>query len=230
MASMVQFDVDTKSLSRQVNRFSVAANIPIGDAWTRALRRLARYMQAITPPGQGSGNFEGARGLDTSDKARGENAINRDLLNLFIGVRRRFSVADPDPIHRRLFANKTPGKKLRRDRPEPYAVDEIKLARLARFLRARVGKTAAQWNPGFEQLGINPPAWVSRQSAGAAKGSASRRDAFLSYQFEMSANSIPDQFAGEVERRSRYALKYTESSIGREIDAIFEKADQRAAA
>jgi len=233
MAGVVNFSVDTTQLSRTVSRFSVIANVSIFDAWTRALRRLARYMQAITPPGDGKGTVDGARGLSTADRERGNKAIERDLQNLFSSVNRRSGVGgvDPDPIHHRLFlAYKKPGKKLRRDRPTPYPADAVKLARLERFLKARVGKTAAQWNPGFEALGISPPAWISRQSAGAAKGSAKRRDTFLTFEFGMSANAVPDAFAGEVERRSRYALKYTEASIEREIDAIFDKTAGRSAA
>ena len=234
MAGIVNFEVDFASISRSVNRFSAIANVAPSEAWTRALRRLVRYMQAITPPGDGKGEAaDGAKGLGTADRERGNKAIERDLRNLFIGVQRRGGVAgmDPDPIHHRLFnAYKIPGKKLRRDRPEPYPVDMVKVARLERFLKARVGKTAAQWTPGFLLLGISPAAFIAKQTDGAAKGSASRRDAFLSFQFQISANSMPDAFAGEIERRSRYALKYTEASIGREMDAILTKAAGQAAA
>ena len=228
MASLVKFEVDLGGIARSTNRFAAIANVPTSVAWTRSLRRLARYMQAITPPGNGKGNVEGAKGLDAADRDRGNKAIDRDLANLFFSVNRRNGVGgiqDPDAIHHRLFlAYKKPGKLLRRDRSTPYPVDMLKLARLARFLKARVGKTAAQWNPGFEVLGIRPAGWVPRQSAGAAKGSALRRDTLLSFEFQMTANSIPDQFAGEVDRRSRYAVKYTESSVVRETEAILAKA------
>lgn len=227
MSSLVKFEVDLGGIARASNRFAAVANVPTNVAWTRSLRRLARYMQAITPPGNGQGNVEGAKGLDTADRERGNKAIDRDLNNLFFSVNRRNGVGgdqDPDAIHHRLFnAYKKPGKLLRRDRATPYPADMIRLARLARFLKARVGKTAAQWNPGFEALGIRPAGWVARQSAGAAKGSAHRRDTFLSFEFQMSANSIPDQFAGQLERRSRYALKYTEASTTRETEAILTK-------
>ncbi|MDF3056798.1 MAG: hypothetical protein K0R17_1013 [Rariglobus sp.] len=222
--SGLALEIDTSALVRSAARFSGVANTTLEYAWLRGLRGLARRVVGITPPANSASGRGPGGAITTADKARGENALARDLGYIFEPVLEG-GARDLAGIHRRLFlANKKPGKPLRSDLSEGnrYSANVADLEKVYRDLRRKVGRLAGQWNSGVEALGIRSPGWVARH--GSADGRHRIVFGLLKYHFEMAATDVPEDVRAEMIRRIAYAERYAAASLEREMEAMILKA------
>jgi len=219
--------VDLSPLIRSADRFSVEMGKSLAESFRQSLRGMVRRFSAITPPASrssaASNASEAARpGLTTQDRQRGINAAEADLRRVFRGyglssgrAARRAGMESIEKIHRRLFAQKTPGRKLRSDRPggDPYYVDEDALKAYIRKITPRVGFTASGLNRAFAALGLSQPGWV-RNLPG--QGTVSIQTG-ITLAARISNDTVPAKLVNEVNRRLTKAVTYQVAANERAI-------------
>jgi hypothetical protein len=224
----VQISVDLTPLIRSADRFSVEMGKSTTAAFLQSLRGMVRRFSAITPPasraasGVNSASETARPGLTTQDRERGILAMEADLRRIFKGygissgrAQRRAGVEAIERIHKRLFAQKTPGRKLRSDRPngDPYYVDEDALQAYIRKSKPSVGWTASGLNRAFSALGIRAPAWVANLPG---QGSVSIRTG-ITLSARISNDNVPDKLVNEINRRLQKAVSYQVAANERAI-------------
>lgn len=199
-----------------------------GRTQQQVLRTAAKM--TLSNPRQGSGLLQitppasqGVSGI--AAKKQGERSIDRDLAEIFVPVRyqaRRDPVPPrPGPIQRRHFAQKRPGKPIRRDRLEPYYVDERAFRAMERELKRRVGWLASGWLASARALGAAVPAWVARH--GTSRGMIRMSFSAPRYGIEMTCFAPSNSPWQELERRIPYALRYATNNLERQIRHQFGK-------
>lgn len=233
----LSFKADVTPVQRSIERYAMACSLDFEAAALRLSRGMMRRVIGITPPAQGKRGEGGA--LTHGDKKRGEDAIDRDLESLFVPVQLKGKRGEQFPnvadLHRRTFvSSKRPGKLLRRPGPQPWFVDQRKLAVLARELKRRVGKLASGWLAGADAVkATGIPAWVRRHghSRGTHKliitlsrTSLSRTHGFT---FIAANTSVHPDLVTEMDRRIAYALAYAAKALNRETNAILAKRGQQ---
>jgi hypothetical protein len=200
---------------------------------------MVRRAAAITPPASrasASGNAGEAASRPTltkRDQDRGQTAVQRDLLAIFSGLgttgsrrERTTGLAEAVAIHRRLFAAKTPGRKVRSDRPDGdrYRVAEDVLTALRRLLEKRVGHTAAGWKAGALKTGVRLPAWVNNKPG---RGSADVQTVGWRLAATVTNDAVPPKLEREVTRRLASAARLQSRAMEREIVAYEKKTAAR---
>lgn len=203
-----------------------------GKTSAEVLRTSAKMV--LSNPRQGSGLLQitppcsqGRSGLD--GKRAGEKAIEKDLARHFVpvsgkGIGPRGD--DPEPIHAIMFAYKKPGRPLRRNRAQPYFVDERKLKALEKSLKSRVGFLASGWTASARALGASVPAWISRHGIG--RGTIRMSFNAPRYSIEMTCFAPVNSPYQELERRVPYAIRYATNNLERQIKYQLEKDAGRA--
>ncbi len=224
--------VDLRPLLATVDRYSVVMRRGHADSFRRALAGIVRRAAAITPPASRAVS-RSATALTKQDQDRGLTAVQRDLLAIFSGLgtsggrrQRAASLAEASSIHRRLFASKTPGRKLRSDRPngDRYVVSEDVLSALRRILEKRVGFTAAGWKAGAGKTGVRLPAWVNNKPG---RGSASVQTSGWQLAADITNAAVPARLEREVSRRLVTAVQLQTRAMEREIEAYEKKVSSR---
>jgi hypothetical protein len=224
--------VDLRPLLATIDRYSVAMRRGHADAFRRALAGMVRRAAAITPPASRA-TARTATALTKQDQDRGQTALQRDLLAIFAGLgttggrrQRAASLVEASAIHRRLFAAKVPGRKMRSDRPngDRYVIGEDVLAALRRQLLRRVGFSAAGWQAGAAQTGVRLPAWVNNQPG---RGSASIQTSGWQLAADITNSAVPARLEREVTRRLASAMRLQIRAMEREIEAYEKKASSR---
>lgn len=239
MARDLIADVDLRPLLAITDRYSVAMRRGHADTFRRALSGMVRRAAAITPPASrvsASGNAGEAASRPTltkQDQDRGQTAVQRDLLAVFTGLgtsgsrrERSASLAHALSIHRRLFAAKTPGRKLRSDRPngDRYVVNEDVLTALRRQLEKRVGFVAAGWKAGAAATAVRLPAWVNNKPG---RGSADVQTSGWQLSATVTNAAVPPKMERELVRRLNSAVRLQSRAMEREIVAYEAKTARR---
>jgi hypothetical protein len=225
------FKADLTDLRSSIIRYSGVSQKTLRESFLRAMRGVVKRAMGITPPGNSIGELGTPRGegggLTSADKARGDNAIVRDLINAFTAVDlkhlRKETTPDVAAKHRELFIKyKKPGRPLTRGRRQAYYVDRVKLKALLHTLEGNVGRLASGWLSGAQALGVTgTPAWVSKH--GASRGQHRLILELFNYQLEVSNNSVPDDLVPELERRLTYAISYANNAMTRETEYILKR-------
>lgn len=214
------------SLTVELAAFQAAAR-----RWSGLTRKSAEAVlrtsakMTLSNPRQGSGLLQitppSSKGkFGTAGRRQGERAVDRDLGVIFVPVRIKGVGApppDPAPIHRRHFiAFKRPGRRMRRDRSQPYYVDQRQYNALRRVLLSRIGKLASGWVAAARQLNAAVPAWIARHgsSRGTIRMSFSMRNSFV----EMTCFAPVHAPWEEMQRRVPYALRYATNNLERQIE------------
>ncbi len=215
----MSFTADTSQLSAAIRRLSALNNKTQSENLRGVARTTLRNPQGtgiidMTPPA--SPKTKGG-----AAKKQGEAAIDRDLANVFAGVRGKGigprAPSDPDVIHRRLFRGKRAGSPMRSDigKGNRYFVDLAALKELGRRLKARVGRMAATWMASANKLGVSVPAWIARHGTGP--GSCTVELRAPRYQISMEALPLKGTPYAELERRVTIALGYSFERLKRAI-------------
>lgn len=183
----------------------------------------------LSNPRQGSGLLQitppcsqGRSGLD--GKRAGEKAIEKDLRRHFVPVSGKGigpRGEDPASHHKIMFAFKKPGRPLRRNRAQPYFVDERKLRALERELKSRVGFLASGWTASARALGASVPSWVARH--GISRGTVNMAFSAPRYGITMTCMAPANSPYQELERRIPYAIRYATNNIERQIKYQVDK-------
>lgn len=228
---------DVTPVQRSIERYAMACSLDFEAAAFRLTRGFMRRVIGITPPAQGKRGAGGA--LTHADKKRGEQTIDADLAQLFVPVKLRGKRDEQFPdvagLHRQRFiAAKKPGRLLKRGGPQPWYVDQRKLAALAKALKARGGKLASGWLAGADAVGATGvPAWVRRHGTGRgnhklvvtlSRTSLARTHGFT---FVAANTSVHPSLVPELDRRIGYALGYAAKAMNRETNAILAKRGQQ---
>lgn len=237
MARDLLADVDLGPLLQASERYASEMRRGFVDTFKRGLAGMVRRAAAITPPASrssGAGNAAASQAasrvsLTKADQDRGQTALQKDLLAIFTGLgtsgsrrQRATSLGEATAIHARLFATKTPGRKLRSDRPsgDRYVIPADTLAQLRKLLEKRVGFTAAGWKAGAGKTGVRLPAWVNNKSG---RGSASVQTSGFRLGATITNDAVPSKLEREVTRRLNAAVRYQVASMEREIAAYAAK-------
>lgn len=232
MARDLTAAVDLAPLLAMVDRYSVAMRRGHADTFRRALAGMVRRAAAITPPASRA-SARTSPALTKEDRERGITALQRDLLAIFTGLgtsgsrrQRTASLAEASAIHRRLFASKTPGRKLRSDRPggDRYVVSEDVLTALRRLLEKRVGWSASGWRAGAGKTGVRLPAWVNNKPG---PGSADVQAAGWRLSATVTNSAVPTKLERETNRRLASAVRLQVAAMEREIVAYEKKIARR---
>lgn len=192
-----------------------------GKSHAQVLRTSAKM--TLSNPRQGTGLLQitppGSQGVTgAAARRQGERAIARDLARIFEGVAiKGKGPPPPDPIliHRRHFYLKRPGRRMRRDRGQPYFVDAVQLALMRRILQARVGKLAAGWTTAARAVGAAVPAWIARH--GSERGLVDIDFRPPRYSILMVCLAPPGAPVEELRRRVPFALSYATRNLERQI-------------
>lgn len=206
--------------------YAVRTGRTIPETLKRAGKGTIRQVIAITPPATSAGV---SGGLDSSSdaKARGARAIQRDLNRVFVPVRlkgkRREAVSGAEmvTIHARLLAQKRPGAPMKRDRGQPYYVDQRKFNLLEVKLASHVGRLAAGWLPAAEALALAVPQWISRHGLG--RGGYEAKFEGDEMFIKSTNNASPFAPIAETQRRVDYALVYQANAMRREMEFLLLK-------
>lgn len=226
----VSFEVRYLDFQQAVRRWAVIS----GRTQSQVLRTSAKMV--ISNPRQGSGLLQitppaSAGVIGTAARRQGERAIDRDLSRIFQPVSIKFIGPSPEPhqmpgpIQRRHFALKRPGRPIRRDRAQPYYVDERRFIAMRRELIRRVGYLASGWVSSARALGASVPAWVARHGGG--RGVIRIQFSAPRYGIEMVCFAPANSPWEELQRRVPYALEYATNNLQRQIKYQMEK-DARA--
>lgn len=217
------FEVEIREFQATVRRFSLLT----GRTQQQILRTSAKMV--LSNPRQGSGLLQitppGSQGVTgLAAKRQGERAIDRDLAAIFVPVPYKGlgpRPPAPGPIQRRHLATKRPGKKIRRDRPQPYFVDEREFRALAQELKRRVGFLASGWVASARALGAAVPAWIARH--GTSRGTIRMQFRAPRYGIEMICFAPANSPWQELERRLPYALSYATNNLKRQIGFFLDR-------
>lgn len=231
-------DVDISALVRATEDFAIKANRGFNEAFRQGVAGMVRRAAAITPPASRN-SARGNAGEDVAanrarltkdDQARGMNAVAADIFAVFAGLgtsgsrkKRAASVEEIKRIHDRLFERKTPGRRLRSDRPngDRYVVDEDALAQFRKRQERKVGYTASGWKAGARALGVSLPGWVNRQNA---SGSATIQVTGVSRRAIITNGDVPAKLDNELRRRVRWAQGAQIRAMGRLASFLTNKA------
>jgi hypothetical protein len=231
--------VDLAPLMAITDRYSVEMKRGHADTFRRALSGMVRRAAAITPPASRSSSAANAADssarptLTKQDQERGVTALQRDLLAIFTGIGtsgsrriRSTSLVQATSIHRRLFAQKIPGRKLRSDRPggDRYVVPEDVLTALRRTLEKRVGFVAAGWKAGAAKTAVRLPAWVNNKPG---RGSASVSTTGWHLSATITNDATTPKLERELTRRLNSAVRLQVAAMEREITAYAAKTARR---
>lgn len=232
-APRVTGSVDLSDLRRAVDRYSVETRRSYVDASTRAFRGVVRRALSVTPPASRTSQAVNASetsarpSLTTSDKERGQNAVIRDILAVFVGIgrsknrkERALGLAQAKEIHGRLLKTKTPGRKMQLDRPTKYVVSEDVMQGLIRWAKSNVGWLASGWKRGLQILGLNPPAWVGNKDAA---GSATLQQRGFEHVLTVTNADVHPKLLSELQRRVEFGQRAQIGAMEREIKAINDK-------
>jgi hypothetical protein len=220
----VTFEVELLGFQQAVRRWALVS----GRTQAQVLRTSAKMV--ISNPRQGSGLLQitppASKGkIGIAARRQGERAIDRDLEEIFSPVRIRgigpVAPIAPYPIQRRHFALKRPGRRIKRDRSQPYFVDEQKYRAMRKELFRRVGFLASGWLSSARVLGASVPAWVARH--GSSRGIIRMHFSAPRYGIEMVCFAPANSPWQELQRRVPYALRYATNNLQRQIKYQFEK-------
>lgn len=235
MAAPLDTSVDISPLFRSADRFAVEMGKGYNDSFLQSLRGMVRRAAGITPPASraaaaaNAGGDAQRVGLSRQDQERGFLAMEGDVRRIFKGYglsanrrARLAGVSDIERIHARLFATKTPGRKLRSDRPggDPYIVDEDALQLFLRGKRRTIGWTAGGWNRGAAKLGFSLPAWVKNKPA---PGSATVSVGGLQLRAHITNDAVHPKLVNETNRRLTTAVRYQVAANERAIKGRAER-------
>jgi len=222
---VIALNINIKEFQAATRRWALVS----GKTQQAVLRTSAKMV--ISNPRQGSGLLQitppGSQGVTgAAAKKQGEAAIARDLRKIFVPVRMKgigvsFSTDAPGPIHRRHFAEKTPNRRIRRDRKQPYYVDVAKLRPVERELYRRVGYLASGWVESARQLGASVPSWIARHGTG--RGTIRMSFTAPRYGIEMTLFAPANSPWQELQRRIPYALRYGTNNLLRQIEHQIKK-------
>jgi hypothetical protein len=211
----LRMEVDIGPLIRATERYAVDVDRGFNEAFRMGVAGMVRRALSVTPPASRASSkanagedIEASRvKLTKQDQDRGMTAIQRDLLSIFSGLgtsggrkKKADSIAEIERIHDRLFERKTPGRRMRSDRPngDRYVVNEDALNSFRKMLEKRVGYTASGWNAGARALGVKPPAWVGNKSAA---GSAVVQVTGSNRRAVITNGDVPPKLDNELRRR-----------------------------
>lgn len=219
LGSPISLEVELTGFQSAARRWAQLTGKSQADVLRTAARmtlsnpRQASGLLQITPPASRGASGSGAR-------RQGERAIDRDLRTIFAPVRIKGKgppPPDPVPIHRRHFVMfKRPGRKMRRDRLQPYYVDVRQYVAMRRALFRRVGVLASGWVASARQLNASVPAWIGRH--GGSRGTIRMSFSAPRYFVEMTCFAPSTSPWEELERRIPYALRYATNNLERQIE------------
>ena len=213
--------------SEQIQKFATIFKKTFSESFFRAAKSAVKMVIAITPPAHGSAGETGEKGnLDNGSQAkvRGFAAIERDMGKIFAPVKLKhkrkeaISAGEMISIHRRMLSSKRPGAPMRRDRAQPYYVDQRKFKQYITTLRSHVGRLAAGWMPAATRLSYSPPAWIARHPS--PRGSVALIEEGSNYSLTAINNvsaHAPAWVAPEMQRRANKAQQYVINGLKRQI-------------
>lgn len=231
MAQPLQIVVDVAPLLRSADRFAVEMGKGFTESFIQSMRGMLRRAAGITPPASRASSAANAGGdakrvgLTKQDQERGAVAVAADFYRIFKGYRARHyraaGAADIERIHARLFATKTPGRKLKSDLPngDRYVVDQDALERVIKKTIRNVGWTGGGWNTGAAKLGVSLPAWIKNKPA---PGSATIQTGIV-LRATVTNSAVPPKLVNEINRRLATAVRYQVAANERAIKGRAER-------